>query len=99
MPSPQTILMSNGVYVEHWCIIETFPHTEQNPSRVVAISILCPVGKFSKVYITISVTERCGPLSSYCKKFGTAEETKVNKIMGWCYIFTIMVNWFTRLPQ
>lgn len=99
MPSPQTILTSNGVYVEHWCIIETFPRTEQNPSRVVAISSLCPEGKFSKVYITISVTERRGPLSSYCKKFGRAEETKVKKIMGWCYVFKIMVNWFTHLPQ
>lgn len=56
--------------------VETFLLTEQNHSRVVAITSLCPVGKLSKLYTTISVTEKRSPLSSYCKRFGTTEETK-----------------------
>ena len=43
------------------------------------------MGKFSRVYTTISVTEKCGPLSRYCMRFGTEE--KINMIMEWCYVF------------
>lgn len=56
---------------------ETFPLTKQNHNRTVATSrSLCPVGKCSRVYITILVTEKCGPLSSSCTRFGTVEEIK-----------------------
>lgn len=50
--------------------------TKQNHSRVVAISSLGPVGKFSRPYITLLVTEKCGSLSSYCMRLGTIEELK-----------------------
>lgn len=46
MPSFQTVLARMEFMVITG--VETFLPTEQKPSRVVAISSLCPLGKFSK---------------------------------------------------
>lgn len=56
--------------------VEIFLITKGNHSRVVAISSLCPVGNFSRAYITLLVTEKRGPLSSYCMRSDTTEELK-----------------------